>query len=129
MSFIIFILGSKTKSFIALSILFSLIFYNVQQFLSFYQIRTFLRSAGDLFCRLSLSLGLFDISSWLDFWVAFLTGALHQWWSVLSASYLEALDVHLRYYYWSLAKFDMGRGLRRWVVTGLLFCKGSIFPL
>ena len=73
-----------------------LISFNLEQFISFslsFITLTFLRSAQQLFCRMSLSLGLSDVSSWVDSGYAFLAEISQNWCVFLSASYQEAKNV------------------------------------
>ena len=67
----------------------SLVSFNLEQFLSFSltsMALMILKIIGQLFCRSSLSVGLPDISSWLDSGCASLAGVSWKWFCVLPTS-------------------------------------------
>lgn len=61
---------------------------------------TFLKSAGHLFCTISLYLCLSEASLWLDTGYMFLAGIPQKWYCVLGVWYQEACDVDLSHYWW-----------------------------
>ena len=85
-----------------IQVLFSLITFNLREFLSLslsFIILRWLMSNGWLFCTVSLNLGLYGIYLWLNSGYAF-WARIQQKWCVLRASRQEAHDVDLSNYWW-----------------------------